>query len=134
MLMLAAALPLCGQDRTVHDGPWWKSQSPAAKEFYAAGFLDGMALGHNLSAMGAGTSSDPECRANVARAYSYFMGRYFSRAGTDELVAGLDTLYDDPDNDSIILGRAVWIVANRLGGTGKDDIEKLIEQSRGMRY
>jgi len=36
-----------------HDGNWWTGLSPGSKLGVITGFLDGMALGHNLSLMGA---------------------------------------------------------------------------------
>jgi len=38
------------------------------------------------------------------------------------------------DNSTIIIGRAVWIAVNRLGGAKPEDVQKLIQQSRGMSY
>lgn len=109
--------------QAAHDGEWWRSLSPGAKECVMTGFLDGMALGQNLSLMGAGNSSDPGCRSTIAQSYTYVRTRYFRNVGAGDLVTALDDLYAGSDNSSIIVGRAVWIAVNRLGGTGKEDLE-----------
>jgi hypothetical protein len=117
-----------------HDGNWWTGLSSGSKLGVITGFLDGMALGHNLSLMGAGSSSDPGCRTTVAQSYSYARNRYFQNVGAGEIVAALDELYAGSENGSIIIGRAVWIAVNRLAGTSDEDVQKLILQSRGLNY
>ena len=123
-----------GNAQPVHNGLWWNGMPPGAKEMVVTGFLDGMALGHNLSLMGAGNSSDADCRTKIAESYTYVRGRYFKSVSPGEIVSVLDDLYSESDNGSIIFGRAVWIAVKRLGGTSKDDIQKLILQSRGVDY
>jgi len=123
-----------GNAQPVHNGLWWHGMSPGAKEMVVTGFLDGMALGHNLSLMGAGNSSDADCRTKIAESYTYVRGRYFKSVAPGDIVSALDDLYSESDNGSIIFGRAVWIAVKRLGGTSKDDIQKLILQSRGVDY
>jgi hypothetical protein len=117
-----------------HDGDWWRGLSPGQKQWAMTGFLDGMALGQNLSLMGAANSSDPGCRNTIAQSYTYVRGKYFQNVGADNLVSALDELYAESDNASIIIGRAVWIAVNRLGGTPGEDVQKLILQSRGLGY
>ena len=51
-----------------------------------------------------------------------------------DLVGALDELYAETENNSIIIGRAVWIAVNKLGGTPSDQVEKLKLQSRGLGY
>jgi hypothetical protein len=84
--------------------------------------------------MGAGNSSDTDCRTNIAQSYSYVRNRYFRNVTVGDLVSALDQLYSESDNGSIIIGRAVWIAVNRLVGTNPDEIQKLILQSRGVGY
>ncbi|HUI09964.1 MAG TPA: hypothetical protein VL221_06530 [Bacteroidota bacterium] len=117
-----------------HNGEWWTGLSRMSKQEVVTGFLDGMALGANLTQMGAGTSTDSDCRSKISASYSYVQTRYFARVAPEEIVACLDRLYADADNASIILGRAVWIAVNQLAGTPEEDIDKLIQQSRGMGY
>ena len=117
-----------------HDGAWWGGLSPAARQNVITGFLDGMALGQNLALMGSGNSSDPGCRSTIAQSYSYVRTKYFGGVTIANVVSALDDLYGDSENGSIIIGRAVWIAVNRLAGTGADEIEKLILQSRGVSY
>ncbi len=117
-----------------HDGGWWTGLSHGSKLGVITGFLDGMALGHNLSLMGAGNSTDPGCRTTIAQSYTSVRNRYFQNVGPDDVVAALDDLYADGENSSIIIGRAVWIAVNRLAGTGDEEIQKLILQSRGVNY
>jgi len=128
------SLRATGNAQDVHNGLWWNGISPAAKQMVVTGFLDGMALGHNLSLMGAGNSSDADCRTKIAESYTYVRGRYFKSVAPREIASALDDLYSESDNGSIIFGRAVWIAVKRLGGTSKDDIQKLILQSRGVDY
>ena len=117
-----------------HDGPWWTGLSAGSKLGVITGFLDGMSLGHNLSLMGAGNSSDPGCRTTIAQSYTAMRNRFFQNAGPGEIVAALDDLYADSENSSIIIGRAVWIAVNRLAGTSDEEVQKLILQSRGVNY
>ncbi len=117
-----------------HDGDWWRGLSAGTKQCVITGFLDGMALGENLSLMGTGSCSDPNCRSTIAQSYTYVRNRYFQDVPPEKIVAALDELYADAENASIILGRAVWIAVNRIAGTGEDEIQKLTQQSRGMRY
>lgn len=137
LVLLGAALAFASGpavSQAAHDGDWWRGLSPGTKECVMTGFLDGMALGQNLSLMGAGNSSDPGCRSTIAQSYSYVRTRYFRNVAPGDLVTALDELYAENDNASIIVGRAVWIAVNRLGGTGKEELEKLILQSRGVSY
>jgi len=75
-----------------HDGDWWRGLSPGAKETVITGFLDGMALGQNLALMGAGNSSDSECRSKIEQSYTYVRNRYFQNVGPGEIVSALDEL------------------------------------------
>jgi hypothetical protein len=84
--------------------------------------------------MGAANSQDPGCRTTIAQSYTYVRGKYFQNVGASDLVSAIDDLYDESDNNSIIIGRAVWIAVNRLAGTPQDDVQKLILQSRGLGY
>jgi hypothetical protein len=117
-----------------HDGNWWTGLSHGSKLGVITGFLDGMALGHNLSLMGAGSSTDPGCRTTIAQSYSSVRIMYFRNVGAGDIVAALDDIYTDSENGTIIIGRAVWIAVNRLAGTNEDDIQKLILQSRDLNY
>ena len=128
------AFPLPGNAQAGHDGDWWRGLSLSARQNVVAGFLDGMALGHNLTVMGAGNSSDLDCRTKIAQSYTYVRNRFFQDISPADLVSALDLLYSESDNSSIIIGRAVWIAVNRLGGTRPDEIQKLILQSRGVGY
>jgi hypothetical protein len=134
LFLLLAALASSGRSiaQTSHDGDWWRGLSLTTRQNVVTGFLDGMALGHNLSLMGAGNSSDADCRTNIAQSYSYVRNRYFRNVTAGDLVSALDQIYSESDNGSIIFGRAVWIAVNRLAGTNPDEIQKLILQSRGM--
>jgi hypothetical protein len=117
-----------------HDGTWWTGLSGGSKLGVITGFLDGMALGHNLSLMGAGNSTDPGCRMTIAQSYTSVRIRFFQNVGPGDIVATLDDLYADSENSSIIVGRAVWIAVNRLAGSSDEDVQKLILQSRGVNY
>ena len=117
-----------------HDGDWWMGLPEGTKQSVMTGFLDGMALGHNISLMGAGSSADPGCRPTIEQSYTYARNKFFRSVTSPDLVSALDELYADGDNRSIIIGRAVWIAVNRLAGTAEDDLQKLILQSRGLRY
>ena len=128
------AFPLPGNAQAGHDGDWWRGLSLSARQNVVAGFLDGMALGHNLTVMGAGNSSDLDCRTKIAQSYTYVRNRFFQDISPADLVSALDLLYSESDNSSIIIGRAVWIAVNRLGGTRPDEIQKLIFQSWGVCY
>jgi hypothetical protein len=132
--ILLLTFPERGDAQAGHDGDWWKGLSPVTKQNVVAGFLDGMALGHNLTVMGSGNSSEADCRTKIAQSYSYVRTRYFQNVAPGDLVSALDQLYSETDNSSIIIGRAVWIAVNRLGGSNRDDIQKLILQSRGVGY
>ena len=123
-----------GNAQAGHDGDWWRGLSLTARQNVVTGFLDGMALGHNLTVMGAGNSPDSDCRTKIAQSYTYVRNRYFQNVAPADLVSALDQLYSESDNSSIIIGRAAWIAVNRLGGTNPDDIQKLILQSRGVGY
>jgi len=131
-LMALAAHGVLAQES--HDGGWWTGLSAGSKLGVISGFLDGMALGHNLSLMGAGNSTDPGCRTMIAQSYTSVRNRYFQNAGAGEIVAALDELYADNENSSIIIGRGVWIAVNRLAGASDEDLQKLILQSRGVNY
>jgi hypothetical protein len=128
------SLPAPGYAQAGHDGGWWRELSLNTKQDVVTGFLDGMALGHNLTLMGTGNSSDTECRSKIEQSYTYVRNRYFRAIASRDLVEALDQLYSESDNSSIIIGRAVWIAVNRLGGTNPDEIQKLILQSRGVGY
>jgi hypothetical protein len=117
-----------------HDGDWWRSLPEGTKHSVMTGFLDGMALGHNISLMGAGNSPDPGCRPTIEQSYTYARNKFFRNVAPPDIVSALDELYAEGDNRSIIIGRAVWIAVNRLGGASQDDLQKLILQSRGLRY
>ncbi|HTY58112.1 MAG TPA: hypothetical protein VMF59_04810 [Bacteroidota bacterium] len=134
LLVLLALGPAGAPAQAAHDGDWWRGLSPGTKQCVMTGFLDGMALGQNLSLMGAGNSSDPGCRTTIAQSYTYVRGRYFQNVGASELVSALDDLYADSENYSIIIGRAVWIAVNKIAGTPGEDLQKLILQSRGLGY
>jgi len=117
-----------------HNGDWWAGLSRMSKQEVIVGFLDGMALGANLTQMGAGTSTDSDCRMKISTSYSYVQSRYFARVAPEDVVGALDRLYEDHDNATIILGRAVWIAVNQIAGTPVEDVNSLIQQSRGMGY
>ena len=117
-----------------HNGDWWAGLSRMSKQEVVVGFLDGMALGANLTQMGAGTSTDTDCRSKISASYTYVRSKFFARIAPEDIVGALDGLYADADNSTIILGRAVWIAVNRIAGTPADDVERLIQQSRGMGY
>jgi hypothetical protein len=128
--IILLAFPVPGYAQAGHDGNWWRGLPAAVRQSVVTGFLDGMALGHNLTVMGAGNSSDPDCRTKIAQSYTYVRNRYFQNVVSGNLVSALDQLYSESDNSSIIIGRAVWIAVNRLEGTDADEIQKLILQSR----
>ena len=128
------SLPAPGYAQAGHDGYWWRELSLNSKQDVVTGFLDGMALGHNLTLMGAGTSSETDCRPKIEQSYTYVRNRYFRNVAPGDLVLALDQLYAESDNSTIIIGRAVWIAVNRLGGTKPDEIQTLILQSRGVGY
>ena len=132
--IILLSFPVPGNAQAGHDGDWWRGLSLTTRQNVVAGFLDGMALGHNLTVMGTGNSSDPDCRTKIAQAYTYVRNRYFQNVAPGDLVSALDQLYAESDNSSIIIGRAVWIAVNRLGGTKPDEIQTLILQSRGVGY
>jgi hypothetical protein len=132
--LILLSLPSPGNAQPGHDGDWWRALSLTSKQNVVTGFLDGMALGHNLTAMGAGNSPDADCRAKIAQSYTYVRNRYFRNVAPADLVSALDQLYSESDNSSIIIGRGVWIAVNRLGGTNPDEVQKLILQSRGVGY
>ena len=131
LLLLLAPFALA---QNPHTGDWWTGLSRMSKQEVVVGFLDGMALGANLTQMGAGTSTDSDCRYRITSAYSHVQSKFFARFAPEEIVAALDRLYADNDNETIILGRAVWIVANQLAGAPEDEVNQLIGQSRGMGY
>jgi len=131
LLLLLAPLSFA---QNPHNGDWWGGLSRMSKQEVVVGFLDGMALGANLTQMGAGTSTDADCRFKITSAYSSVQSRFFARVAPEEIVAALDRLYGDNDNATIILGRAVWIAVNQIAGTPEDDIRQMINQSRGMGY
>jgi hypothetical protein len=134
ILLILLAFPVAGNAQAGHDGDWWRGLSLPARQNVVTGFLDGMALGHNLTVMGAGNSADPECRTKIAQSYTYVRNRYFQNVAPGDLGSALDQLYSENENNSIIIGRAVWIAVNRLSGTNPDEIQKLILQSRGVGY
>ena len=131
LLLLLA--PFCVAQNP-HNGDWWTGLSRMSKQEVIVGFLDGMALGANLTQMGSGTSTDSDCRYRITSAYSQVQSKFFARIAPEDIVGALDGLYADADNSTIILGRAVWIAVNRIAGTPADDVERLIQQSRGMGY
>ncbi|HTR99777.1 MAG TPA: hypothetical protein VML00_08505, partial [Bacteroidota bacterium] len=104
----------CAFAQNPHTGDWWAGLSRMSKQEVVVGFLDGMALGANLTQMGAGTSTDSDCRYKITSSYSYVQSKFFARVAPEEIVAALDGLYADADNSSIILGRAVWIAVNQI--------------------
>ena len=132
LLILLALGSAAAPAQAGHDGDWGRALSPGAKQCVMTGFLDGMALGQNLSLMGAANSSDPGCRTTIAQSYTYVRGKYFQNVGASELVTAIDDLYGESENNSIIIGRAVWIAVIKLAGTPGDDVQKLILQSRGL--
>jgi hypothetical protein len=134
LFVLTLLLASAGAAQTPHDGDWWRALQPGAKQCVLTGFLDGMALGQNLSLMGAGNSADPDCRSKIAQSYSYVRGKFFRSAGEGDIASALEELYAEPDNRSIIIGRAVWIAVNLLAGVPKEEVEKLVLQSRGVGY
>jgi hypothetical protein len=136
LFLVLAALASSGRSiaQTGHDGDWWRRLSLTTRQIVVTGFLDGMALGHNLTLMGAGNSSDTDCRTTIAQSYTYVRNKYFQNVAPGDIVSALDQLYSEGDNSSIIFGRAVWIAVKRLVGTNPDEIQKLILQSRGVGY
>jgi len=134
LFLVSLVLAPLAYSQVPHNGDWWTGLSRMTKQEVITGFLDGMALGENLALMGAGTSTDTDCRPRISASYSYVRSRYFTRASVEDIVAALDRLYQETDNTSIILGRAVWIAVYQLAGTPEDDVDRLIRQSRGLGY
>lgn len=98
-----------GSDEGVNNGRTWKSLNWTAKVFYVEGFLDGM------------TAAEPSLEKT---------GEYVARTTVGELVAGIDDIYNRPENARLMVIIAIRVFTMKVHGVSPALIEERLAHYR----
>lgn len=112
-----------------HDGNWWRDRTPVEKSTYVLAFVDGMNLGNRFAYWGPLERKKLDAFMALS-SFEIYWNKYIRGVRSDQLVDGLNVLYDDFQNRRIELIDGIWITLNGIAGTPKDDLEKMIEAYR----
>jgi hypothetical protein len=127
LILMAAFAPMGTRaDSDRRDGNWWRSLSPDQKAHYAVGFFDGTQLGRDFSVWQ--NPADKETLAKASDSFNEYFDRYMKNVNSSQMTDGLDSLYTDFRNRSIVIDRAVWLVLSQIAGD--PDAQKRIETHR----
>jgi len=114
------------------DGNAWLDMPDGWKTMTIVGMFEGIKLGGDFSMwkimrQGQG-KPNPTLKAVMDSFDEY--NAYFDHVTVGQMVAGLDDLYSDYRNRSILIRYAVWIVANSISGTPKEKVESMTQTFR----
>lgn len=111
------------------DGNWWRDSSPVEKSSFVIGFFDGMHLGHNFSYWGSVTRGQLQDFKSLD-SFDDYASKFMDNVRSDQIVDGLDSLYEDYQNRRIMVRDAVWLALNGIAGKPKAELDRMIENSR----
>src|SRR5215813_11848015 len=83
------------------DGNWWRDQSSIERNAFAIGFFDGIGLGHSFSYWGAVERGQLPDFQRVD-SFDEYQTKYMKNIRSDQLVDGLNDLYNDYRNRRIL--------------------------------
>ena len=129
-LMIAATVQ--AQQPLTRNGDWWqKLPAQEVKWGFLVGVFDGMGLGHRLSWWPLEKDEKySECVPAVIDAFRAQVRAYLATLDNQKLASELDRFYLEPENQSIKVADAVWIIANQLAGKPPAEIEAMIADYR----
>lgn len=113
-------------DQARRDGNWWLPLAEYNKNVYMIGFFDGMDLGNTMSLWSLLDESDFDAYKKAYGGYTASSLKYFGKATSKQIADGLDELYRDPRNRSILVSDGVWLVVNQIVGAPDEQMEKMI--------
>jgi hypothetical protein len=129
--LLIVWLPGLAAAQTVaHDGNWWITVPSTVKQWYVAGFVDGIDVGAMASLPKPLKKADRSCFETTTSSFLHFRKRLLANVAYSQLSDGLDAFYADYRNRSITTDGGVWIVLNQIGGMPQKGVDELIQAWR----
>ena len=90
-----------------------------------------MILGRNFSYWGFILDKDSaSCLSKVSNSYADLENKYLLNVTAGQVRDGLNNFYEDYRNRKIMVSDAIWLVLQSIGGTPKEEMEKMIEEWR----
>ena len=128
MILGLSSLPVAA----VEDGNAWREYSQSAKSYFLVGVIMGMDLGKSLTVRSLFDEGEDGCAGKANEAYYDYRQRLFSAPTIGQFRDGLDVFYEDYRNRSITVDMALWVVAKKIAGATKEDIQATTEEMRRM--
>ena len=113
------------------NGNWWNGQSRSEKIDYVIGMFDGTILGRNFATwngMKDGKAEDWAAKADAS--YKKYVDEYMTDITARQVADGLDVLYSDFKNRTIMVANGVWVVLRQIKGSTPSEVEQLLENLR----
>ena len=129
-LVLTLILSGTASAQDAHDGNLWRTLSRELKVSYVQGLLDGMVLGVMLA-----RESLPRtdaCQEKYIPSYQNAFKREIEGVSPAQIADGVDTLFKDYRNRSLLITDAIYVTLKAIGGTPPEDVEKLLQSVRRL--
>ena len=111
-----------------HDGHTWTALSRQMKISYIQGVTDGSAVGAILAKEG--LPEGDACQDKIIPAYSKSAQNILAAVSPAQIADGVDALFKDKRNESVLMADAVYIALKSIAGTPPEETEKLLHAAR----
>ncbi len=92
------------------------------------GLIDGSVLGAQMAKEGVPQSSS--CREEIMNGYKNTFRRFLAEVSPAQLADGVDAVFKDYRNRSLLITDAVYVSLRAIGGMPPEDVEKLLQAVR----
>jgi hypothetical protein len=131
-LALAALLQLAAPDLRAeeqrHDGHLWGALPRDFKVSHMQGLIHGSAIGVEFTREGL-AANDP-CRDKLLPSFAKTAQGLLAEVSPEQIVDGVDTIFKDYRNRSLLITDAVYVALRAIGGLSPENVEKLLQSVR----
>ena len=128
MFVLILVSPPVAQGQSRHDGHLWEALSNELKVSYIQGVIDGSALGMQMVREGIPTNDSS--REKIALGYRKTAEKLLLDVSPAQIVAGVDTVFKDYRNRSLLMTDAVYVTLKSISGMSPQHTETLLQAVR----
>lgn len=129
IIILIFPFLILAQETERRDGNYWRQMDNPSKGYFVLGILDGMELGENISRWALETHSPSNKKVEESlRTYN----KDFRNVSNLQICDGLDSLYSDYKNRSILIWEGAYLVVQSIKGIPQEIYEKMLEDYRKL--
>lgn len=123
-ILSLSLVPTTGYALDERDGAWWVEQDTTTRASYLDGIIDGIQLGRDLSLWEIKNRKEEKTITKGSddtfkKNYAWYLGRITR----EQLLTGLNTLYEDKQNLGLPVYISVWYAARNVVGVPEGEID-----------